>query len=411
MLVERGPELGQLNDALANVERGGRVILVRGEAGIGKSALVAEFLSTHESENHAHVGYCDDLLTPQPFEPLWDIAVGEKTLLTALERRDRRAIMDAVRGLLARQLRPNVVLVEDTQWIDEATVDVLMFVARRIATTNGMLILTYRDTEVDYDHPIRSVVAAVPPENIDRISLGPLSPNGVGKLAAGSGIEIGRMIQLTGGNPLLVAELLASDEGPVPPSLRDLVATRLGKLSADARRVLELLAVMPGGAERKLVDVLLGPPLTVLDELSRTGWLQLTHDSVAFKHEIIRLGIESNLTETHRKQLNSKVMRMLIESGGDIARIVHHARVVESAEVIAEYAPEAAAAAMETDSYREALTHFRTLGPHINRIPPPERAAVLGEWARAEMLNNNAEAIPLIESAISLCRQMGTISP
>ena len=74
MLLEREKELGLLAGLLAGVDTtGGKVVLLRGEAGIGKSVLVRDFVEGHGYEAHVLFGFCDDLLTPQPWGPFWDI--------------------------------------------------------------------------------------------------------------------------------------------------------------------------------------------------------------------------------------------------------------------------------------------------------------------------------------------------
>jgi predicted ATPase len=134
---------------------GGKVVLLRGEAGIGKSALVREFVGGHADEAHIYFGSCDDLLTPQPLGPFWDMAREQPSLAEPLENGDRPGVLAAVLDLLSSSLRPSIVVIEDTHWADEATLDAIRYLGRRIATTKGLLLLTYRDGEVDYDHPLR----------------------------------------------------------------------------------------------------------------------------------------------------------------------------------------------------------------------------------------------------------------
>ena len=97
MLLEREKELGLLADLLNGVgSSGGKVVLVRGEAGIGKSTLVREFVGAHADKAHVLFGFCDDLLTPQPLGPFWDIAREELSLGEVLEKGDRRAVMEVL---------------------------------------------------------------------------------------------------------------------------------------------------------------------------------------------------------------------------------------------------------------------------------------------------------------------------
>ena len=90
MLLEREKELELLADLLADVDSsGGKVVLVRGEAGIGKSSLVREFVESHSDDAHVLFGACDDLLIPQPLGPFWDMARLEPTLKEPLDDGDR----------------------------------------------------------------------------------------------------------------------------------------------------------------------------------------------------------------------------------------------------------------------------------------------------------------------------------
>lgn len=165
MLLEREAELRLMADLLAGVgSSGGKAVLVRGEAGIGKSALVRDFVEKHGDEAFVLFGSCDDLLTPQPLGAFWEIAREETTLSQPLEKGDRRAVMGILLDLLSRGLRSTVLVIEDTHWADEATLDVIKYLGRRIARTSGLLLLTYRDGEVDYDHPLRQVIGELPPE-------------------------------------------------------------------------------------------------------------------------------------------------------------------------------------------------------------------------------------------------------
>ena len=78
MLLEREEQLGLLTDLLAGVgSSGGKVVLIRGRAGTGKSVLVREFLKTHADNARIYFGSCDDLLTVEPLGPFWDIAVAD----------------------------------------------------------------------------------------------------------------------------------------------------------------------------------------------------------------------------------------------------------------------------------------------------------------------------------------------
>jgi predicted ATPase len=234
MILERDSELEQLRQLLADLDSsGGRVVLVRGEAGIGKSALISEFITDAEDQAHVLVGACDDLLTPQALGPFWDFAREHGVLTRALERGDRAGVLEATLELLSRSLRPSILVIEDTHWADEATLDAIKYLGRRIARTNALVLLTFRDGEVDFDHPLRGVIGDLPPHSVVRIQLSGLSLSAVASIIADSNLDPEEVLSATNGNPFLVTEMASVDIDEVPSSVRDSVMARVQKLSAD----------------------------------------------------------------------------------------------------------------------------------------------------------------------------------
>src|SRR5918993_4908824 len=137
----------------------GSVVLIAGEAGIGKSSLVNALPSVLPPETRILVGYCDDLATPRVLGPLRDLMgnVG-RALTEALESGDRGRVSDALRAELDWPEHPTVLVVEDAHWADEATLDVLRFLVRRIASLPAVLVITYRDVELTRNHPLQQLL-------------------------------------------------------------------------------------------------------------------------------------------------------------------------------------------------------------------------------------------------------------
>jgi predicted ATPase len=162
------------------------VVVVSGEAGIGKTALVRRFVGDVAGTVRVLRGACDDLTVPQAFGPLWDVAgqVGGE-LASAIASDDRGAAGRALREELARG-EPALCVIEDTHWADEATLDVLAHVGRRIGATRSVLLVTFRDDELTLDHRLRVVVGSIPVEDVVRVPLEPLSRAAVATLAAGA---------------------------------------------------------------------------------------------------------------------------------------------------------------------------------------------------------------------------------
>lgn len=382
------------------------MVLVRGEAGVGKSALVREFIDAHADDAHIYFGSCDDLLTPEPLGPLRDIARDDPRLVAPLADGDRSAVLATSLDLLTGSLRPNIMVFEDTQWADEATLDVIKYLGRRISRANGLLLLTYRDGEVDYDHPLRLVIGELAPENIKRIRLHGLSADAVSDLVGDADLDVGKILALTDGNPLFVTEVLRSGVESVPSSVQDSVLARAAKLSPSARQVLDLVSIVPGEAARPLIDTILGPSEEHVTECARQGLLRVETDTVSFHHELTRHAVETALSPADRRRLNAEVLAETREQG-DLAQLVHHAVGANDVDAIIEYAPKAARAAMAIQSHREAATQFRVLEPYLDRIAESDRADIVYDWARIEFYVDNTQSNAILNKAIALYRSSG----
>lgn len=409
-ILERDEELASLSRTVDAASAGnGSVALIRGEAGIGKSTLVMEFAEQARSRADLFVGVCDDLLTPQPFGPFWDVARAYEPLAGALQEGEGRAVMECLFGLLSRPLRPTVLILEDTQWADEATIDTIKFLGRRIGRTRGVLALTYRDGELDDDHPLRQVIGELPPKGLVRVGLQPLSLAAIDTLVADSDLDAEAVFSLTGGNPLFVAEVVAGGSRGVPTSVQDTVLGRAAKLSTDARRLLHLIAVVPGGADRGLLDASIAAPASALEECVRQGLLEISGDGhIEFCHELQRRAVEASLSPERRRELNHTVLATLGENS-DPARLAHHAREANDVDALVRHAPRAARAAIASESYREAVAHFRVLEPHLDLIDATDRADLLEDWARGESDLGDARSVGLVTAAIGLRRELGDV--
>lgn len=397
MLVERSSELDRLSALLQQSQ--GSVVLIRGEAGIGKSALIESWMDRHEKECDFVVGRCDDLSTPQPLGPFWDMADAAPEFHDGLGRGDRRAVARTALDLLERSLRRTVIVIEDTQWADEATMDAIKTIGRRIRNGRGLLILTYRDGEVDDRHPLRGVLGDLPPSHVERIRLQGLTEDGVRRLLAGHPSDPTEIWGVTGGNPLLVTALSTADAGD-GSSLPDLIAARLNRLDEETRTILQLLSVIPGDIGVGLVERLISGAERFLGEAHRRGFLILAGTRLRFRHELIRREIEASLIPTERMAMNHRVLEAL-DDDADPAIVAHHAWQAGDVESLIATAPLAARNAMALGAHRQAVAHFRVLADHVDAIPSRRRAAILEDWAQEEFYAHQlAVARSLIDEAI-----------
>lgn len=160
--MEREHELAVLADAVADAAGGiGSVVLVYGEAGIGKSRLVDAVRGLLPATGRMLVGLCDDLATRRTLGPFRDLigSVGSQLAAALSEGTDRDRVLGALRAELDRPGHPAVLAIEDVHWADDATLDALRFLVRRIASLPVVLMLSYRDDELTGDHPLRDLIA------------------------------------------------------------------------------------------------------------------------------------------------------------------------------------------------------------------------------------------------------------
>jgi DNA-binding CsgD family transcriptional regulator len=385
-LLDREPDFEQLARLWQAATTGqGRLVLVSGEAGIGKTALVEQFVRKLGQAARCLWGACDALFTPRPLGPLYDLAAQTQGALSTLLRQEtpRSVLFAAVLEELRQGGRPTIVVIEDVHWADEATLDLIKFLGRRVAPLPVLMLLTYRDDELGRNHPLRAVLGDLPSTAVARLHLVPLSPTAITQLmrqANQAQRSTQELYAITGGNPFFLTEVLASDASEVPLTVRDAVLARVARLSPAARALLELVSVVPTRTERWLLETLLDAALLVLEECLSSGMLSLEGATVAFRHELARLAVESTLSLLHKQALHAQVLQSLLTQGVDpskAARLAHHATGAHDETLITRFAPLAARHAAAQGAHREAAAHYATALASAAALPPEERAALL----------------------------------
>src|SRR6185295_12911636 len=212
-LLEREGELSVLGDSLDAVRTSsrGRLVLVSGEAGVGKTALLRRFCDERSGGAHVQWGVCDALFTPRPLGPFMDIADSAGGDLAEVVEAGGGAfeVAAALMGEL-RKRPPTIVVLEDVHWADDATLDVLRLLGRRLASLPAMVLVSYRQTELGRFHPLRQVLGELGSESATvRVRLAPLSEDAVTRLAEAHGLDGAALHERTGGNPFFVTEVLA----------------------------------------------------------------------------------------------------------------------------------------------------------------------------------------------------------
>ena len=362
-LLERETQLAALEGALAQTRGGeGRLVFLSGEAGIGKSALVRRFCAGISGSTRFLFGVCDGLWTPRPLGPFADIAaaVGGEVERVVTGQEPVQSVFRALVDELRR--RPNTVLViEDVHWADEATLDVIRLLGRRVERLGALVVATYRSDELPRTHPLRVVlgdVATAP--GVMRLQLDPLSPDAVSELARPYEVNVEDLYAKTAGNPFFVTEALAGS-GALPVTVRDAVLARVARLGPQAHDLLDAVSIVPLRSELWLLEAIAGDAMGAFDECLSSGMLQFEDHAVAFRHELARQAVEESINPRRRIELHRLVLEALRASPDvrrDLARLAHHAEAAADAAAVLELAPRAAEHAAAVGSHREAAAQY-----------------------------------------------------
>jgi DNA-binding CsgD family transcriptional regulator len=409
--LERDEEMTALGRWLDDVRESGAgmLILVAGEAGVGKTTLVRCFRESR-SRSRAIVGVCDPLTTPAPLGPVVEIAAGldgRAAQLVAGEARPHEVGRALLVDLASE--RGAVIVLEDLHWADEGSIDVLVYVARRIERAPALLIGTYRDDALDPSHPLRSalgLLATAP--RVERLSLRPLSLEAVRTLSATTGQDGDLVFATTGGNPFFVSELLTSPPGEVPATVRDVVLGRRSLLGSDAQMLVDIVSVVPPQAELWLLDALEAAPVEALEQCVSAGVLERRGECVSFRHELARLAVEQAVSADTAVALHRKVLAALEDAGAEPARLVHHAEAAGDTTALLRYAIAAGSRSADLGAHREAAEQYARALSAATALPEGERAGLLSRYAYERYLTDRLdEAILAQGEAVNLLRAAG----
>jgi len=376
-LLERGQFLQSLADCPP-----GRVVLVSGEAGIGKTSLLKAWCAA--GDRRVLWGSCDALRTPRPLGPLHDMArqAGGQLAASMAAGHPRQAMFGAFLDELTA--RPAVAVVDDAHWADEATLDLLVYAVRRISLTASLLAVAYRENEAGPGHPLLRVLGAVAADtSVLRLRLPALSAPAVAALVAGAGLAAPQRIDAeelharTGGNPFFVTEVLADPAPAVPATVRDAVLARAAALSPAERDALEAVAIFPGGVAVSLAGASRG----AVDACVRAGMLTADGTRLAFRHELARLAIAASIPPGRKTTLHEAALRALTGMSAEPAQLAYHAEEAGDAAAVLRFAPEAARRARDVAAYRQAADHYRQALRYALALPATARAELLEAYS------------------------------
>ncbi|WP_313959948.1 helix-turn-helix transcriptional regulator [Mycobacterium deserti] len=398
---------------------GGRIVLLRGEAGVGKTALITRFLEGLPQRTQVLRGWCESTTAPRPLGPLIDMLAGlagslADALRSAVDAGDLTAVYNGLAGAAAAEA-PWVCVVEDLHWADGATLDLLRFLSRRMSSLPLLLVGSYRDDEVGDDLAVllgdMATSAAV-----SRIKLKPLSPSAVAELAAGSGVNAEALFRLTGGNPYYVTEVLAAGPdvlraGELPPTVSDAVRARLARLSSAGRETAYATAVSGPRAELGVLMRVCPAAVEGLVECLQTGVLVADADAVDFRHELARRATLEQISIDQRRSLHRQVLTLLSQPPVNpnlLATLAFHADQANDSDAVIRYGPVAAERASALGANRQAAELYALVLRHADAIPDRRRVV----WLEQHALSSNLcglgrEAVASFREAATLRHELG----
>jgi DNA-binding CsgD family transcriptional regulator len=333
-LLEREPALTALRQALEAARAGdGRCVCLVGEAGIGKTRLLDAFVAQAPGAVQWLRAACDPLHTPRPLGPLIDIAPRLPPALgdAVHAARTHNGLFPDLLDWLRRTTPTPVWLLDDLQWADEATLDAVRYLGRRLAGLPTLLVLAWRDDGAGPPEGLRRALAQIDAARCMEIRLAPLSAEAVSTLVAGSGRDPATVLSLSAGNPLFVQQIVATPAGRLPVGVREAVLARLLACDAEARAVAEAISIAPGGLPWSLLTAL---PVGVhdvhgaVDRLIVQGLVRIQPPDVAFRHDLARQAVHDALPPARRLRLHAAMadaLAALPPRPGLLARRVHHA--------------------------------------------------------------------------------------
>ncbi|HRK69522.1 MAG TPA: AAA family ATPase, partial [Hyphomonas sp.] len=335
LLIERDSQLAALRALADRAGAGkGHIVLVSGEAGIGKTSLIRSFLSSAPAAWRAGLGGCDALFTPRPLGPVHDTieVLGPDVGSLLQSGADRQKLYGALLAALAEGQGPVILVWEDVHWADFATLDLLRYLGRRISLLPVLLVLTFRGNETGENHPLTQAIRDLPETSLTEMQLPPLSARAVGQLARRAGLPGDRLFQATSGNPFEVSEMLAAREAgaeALPSSVREAVTVRQSRLTAEARDFLEVLSVIPAAVPAGLAAALApGSSADMIRTLTEGGVLQASASGdLRFRHEIARLATFDRIPAARKRVLHARILDALrgLGSAAHLDQMVHHA--------------------------------------------------------------------------------------
>ncbi len=409
-LLERDEQLRAAQGYLADAAAGhGRLVFVAGEPGIGKTTFLEHLLAT--SDATPLVGWCDGSATPPPLGPLVDM-LPQLPATTWPEGASRSEVFAGLLSVLRDPPAgtPYLVVVEDAHWADEATLDLIRHLARRIHACRALVMVSYRVEDTTVGDRLRVLLGdTASATGTRRIDLAPLTAAGVARLAAEQGAAASAdLYDVTGGNPFFVTEALSAGTSDLPATVRDAVLARVSRLSETGQRALEVVALAGSRAEADLVGHLLNVGLPALDEPLERGLLRQSGGDLLFRHELARLVVAEQVPAGRRLHLHRRLLAALTERDADPARLAHHAEEAGEDAAMLTHARRAGARAAALGSHLEATRQYERAVRHADDLTAEDRAQLYWDLGYEYYLTSQIDqSIEMVGRARDLWESLG----
>ena len=404
-LVEREPHIDALASAVRESTDAGNVVLISGEAGFGKTSLVAAVTEGLDHRFTVLRSACEPVGIPAPFAPLFDlIDYIPDELRTDIQSGARRPAVYA--GMLDFIKNERTVLIlEDMHWADEATMGLARYLGRRIEATNSTLIITYRSEEVGPTHPFRLVIADLG-RGATRIDLPPLTPSGVEQMTRGLGLDASEVHQVTLGNPFFVEEIIRHPDQELPPTIENAILANLAQLSDTPLDVLFRIAVSPDGLDLDVV-LSMGEIAEIhVDTVVQRKLLAISGGRLECRHDLIRETILRAIPPVQLRRIHADLLDMLESRASgpvDTTRLAYHSVGAGDPEKSARYSLAAAEDASRIGAHRQAAFHYAEALQWSSAMPVDTLDVALLEAAREHgLINAFADASDLASRRIDL---------
>jgi DNA-binding CsgD family transcriptional regulator/tetratricopeptide (TPR) repeat protein len=385
-LIGRRAELGALRSGLREL---GRLVLIQGDAGVGKTRLVQAFATQARAAGATVLsGGCLQFEADIPYAPFAEALGALPDGGSLLASGDRAGEFRRVADALVAAGEPVALVIEDLHWADASTRDLLLYLHRALADAPVLLVGTHRTDEIGADHPVAALVADLARSpRTERLALEPLDRAEVVELAsailgtAPASDMVEALLARAEGNPFFTEELLAAwpTRGEVPGTVREVVITRLARLSLAAQQLARLASVVGRTVPHDLLAGISPLPATELDtalrELVDHGQLvSAPPDAYAFRHALIQESLYRDLLPGERRHAHARVAACLRDraelsvagsAAGVAAELAHHwdaagdqAEALAASLVAARAAEEGLAPAEAHAHYERALRHW-----------------------------------------------------